>query len=76
MNAERPSGEFFELALLVELGKCGTLLQKMHTVATHSSGNPPANWQEFPAMGYQKIRASGGRGANSACVRAEVRQQA
>jgi len=39
-------------------------------------GRLPPDWQEFPQLGNEKIRMTGGRGAISACERAEVRQQA
>jgi hypothetical protein len=38
-------------------------------------GSPP-DWQEFPQLGNEETRMTGGRGANSACERAEMQQQA
>jgi hypothetical protein len=39
-------------------------------------GGFPPDCQEFPQLGYEKTRMTGGRGANSACERAEVQQPA
>jgi hypothetical protein len=66
----------FELALMGSFGTCNTLLQKMHTVAARLLGGLPPYWQEFPQLGNEKNRMTGGRGANSVCETAEVQQPA
>jgi hypothetical protein len=52
-----------------------------HFVAKNAYGlgapvrGSPADWQEFPQLRSEKTRMTAGRGANSACERAEVRHQ-
>jgi hypothetical protein len=65
-GAEGPSDGFFELARLGLFSKCNTSLQKMHTAAARRSGDRLTDRQEFPRIGHQSIRATAGRGANSA----------
>jgi hypothetical protein len=60
----------------------GAILDMQHSVARNAYGcnaplrGLPPDWQEFPQLGNEKTRMTGGRGANSAGERAEMQQPA